>query len=61
MNFDKALLVKSESTNSAFDEAQNFDVTDDNAVDFLVDRAFNREREPVSALDAMSHFIETLR
>ena len=53
-------IVISESTNSVFDEAQIFDVADDNAVDILVDQAFNREREAVSAQAAMSHFIETL-
>ena len=50
----------SESTKSAFDETLNFDVADDNAVGTVVDRAFSRKREPVTALAAKSHFIETL-
>ncbi len=53
-------IVIAQSTADKFSEAELYDTTDSDAVDVLVERAFAGEKEPVTAVAAVSHFVDTL-
>ena len=53
-------IVISEAVSESFAEPETYDVTDEAAVDAVVDKAFGNSRDAVSSVAAVSHFIDTL-
>ncbi len=53
-------IVIPEAVSENFTESEVYDVTDDTAVDAVVEKAFGGNRDAVNSVAAVSHFIDTL-